>query len=641
MLSAIICWKFCQHAFNLPMIALHRVVLTLCVLIAVAVFGAGTPHAQLPVPGQQEGKAAVEPSPSTSDDPLGRHTPEGLVTGLLKAMADEDYSRAAQFLDLRSIPAPWRQQRGIWLARQLQELLDKGGWVAAGWQLSDNPAGQQDDRLPPNQERFATVRTPDGMVSLIAERTETELAGRIWLVSTATIEQVPILLERSEHGLLDELLPSSLTGNYRIGNVPLAHWVALLALAAVAYLVAWVFTFLIARAIHRIWRRSRSVRMVHFIDAAILPFRIYLAVWVFAISALFLGASIVARQQFGYLAELVAWLALGWFLWRIVDAASEIGGERMSLRSQFGALSAIRFFRRATKFVIAAIAGIAVFDTIGFDVTAGLAALGIGGLAIALGAQKTVENLVGSLTLIADQPVRVGDFCRIGDTRGTIEDIGMRSTRIRTLDRTVVTVPNGELSSLQIENYSKRDRFWFHPVLGLRYETTPDQIRYLLVELRSLLYAHQRVDPDPARVRFLGMGESCLSLEIFAYVQAANYGEFLEVQEDLTLRIMDIVAESGASFAFPSQTLYMTRDVAPAQEKRQAAEAQVRAWSDKGELQLPRFQPERIEALRNSLAYPPNSSTSRNAETSNQATTATGTASTQKAPQPGRKWWRR
>ncbi|MGH6917175.1 MAG: mechanosensitive ion channel family protein [Geminicoccaceae bacterium] len=130
-------------------------------------------------------------------------------------------------------------------------------------------------------------------------------------------------------------------------------------------------------------------------------------------------------------------------MWRIVDGLGEVSSERRLRRGQLGALSVIRFFRRSAKFIIASVAGIAVLDSLGFDVTVGLAALGIGGIAIAFGAQKTVENLVGGLTLIADQPVRVGDFCRFGQTLGTVEDIGMRSTRIRTLDRTVVTVPNG------------------------------------------------------------------------------------------------------------------------------------------------------------------------------------------------------
>lgn len=165
---------------------------------------------------------------------------------------------------------------------------------------------------------------------------------------------------------------------------------------------------------------------------------------------------------------------------------------------QVSALSAMRFFRRGAKAALAAIALMAILETLRFDITAGLAALGIGGLALALGAQKTVENLVGSLTLIADRPVRIGDYCSFGDSSGTVEDIGMRSTRIRTLDRSIITVPNGQFSSLQLTNYAFRDKFLFSPVLKLRYETSADQIRYLLVELRALLYGHPLVDPASA-----------------------------------------------------------------------------------------------------------------------------------------------
>lgn len=566
------------------------------------------------------GNSEVAPAqPPMPHDPLGRETPEGFVGGLLKAMAEEDYARAALYLNLSAVPQSHRDSRGPELARELQRLLDKGGWVAANWQLSSDPAGQQSDGLPAEQEQFATVRMPQGMVGLIAERVEDPQSGQIWLVSADTLAQMPDLLDRISVGLLDRLIPENLTGGPRLGGVPLDHWAALFLMAVAAYLIAWVFSSVLVFSIHRIWRRSRSDRAVRLLNAAALPFRIYLAVWIFAIGTIFLGVSIIARQQFGYLAEIVAWVALGWFLWRVVDALSEISGERMSRHGRPGALSAIRFFRRSAKFIIAAIAGIAALGTLGFDVTAGLAALGIGGIALALGAQKTVENLVGSLTLIADQPIRVGDFCRFGETMGTVEDIGMRSTRIRTLARTIVTVPNGEFSAFQIENYTRRDQFWFHPVLALRYETTPDQIRYLLVELRALLYAHPKVNPEPARVRFLGLGADCLNVEIFAYVHAVDYSDFLEVQEDLTLRIMDIVAESGASFAFPSRTLYMAQDAAPAEDKRAAAEARVREWSESGDLQLPRFQSERIDALRDTLVYPPEGSAANAVRASKQA----------------------
>ena len=152
---------------------------------------------------------------------------------------------------------------------------------------------------------------------------------------------------------------------------------------------------------------------------------------------------------------------------------------------------------------------------------------------MALAAQKTVEHLFGGLTLIADQPVKVGDFCRFGDQVGTVERIGLRSTRVRTLDRTVVSVPNGDFAKLRLENFAERDRIWLRVMLGLRYETTPDQLRHVLVDLHELLYAHPRIDPDPARVRFVGFGAYTLDVEIYAYVRTADYNEFLAVREDL------------------------------------------------------------------------------------------------------------
>lgn len=574
-------------------------VATLCWVL---VFGpaAAQPFADAAPPAGKEAAPAVP-------DPLGRATPEGMVRGLLRAMADQDYGRAARYLNLEALPAGSREFRGRLLARDLQELLDKGGWVAANWKLSGDPSGQQDDRLPPEQDRFASVRTPLGTVDLIAERVA-QKDGQIWLVSAETVADVPRLMRSIDAGLLGRMFPETLSSGPRIGGVPLIQWAALALLAVVAYLVAFAVILAAKLVLRRLSAHMRRERVARLVDAAALPLRIYLAVWIFALGTLFLGVSIVARQQFGAVAEVIGWVALGWLVWRIVDAVGEVSIHRMSRRSRVGAVSAVRFFRRGAKFAIIAIATVAALDTLGYDVTAGLAALGIGGLAIALGAQKTVENFVGSLTLIADQPVRVGDFCRFGATLGTVEDIGMRSTRVRTLDRTVVTVPNGDLSSLQIENFTKRDLYWFNPTLALRYETTPDQIRYLLVRLREVLYAHPRVDPDPARVRFLGLGAESLNIGIFSYVHAVDYNEFLEIQEDLTLRIMDVVAASGASFAFPSRTIYIAKDAAPQADRRSAAEDAVDAWRREGALQLPRFSEDRIGALKDSIAYPPEGS---------------------------------
>jgi MscS family membrane protein len=251
---------------------------------------------------------------------------------------------------------------------------------------------------------------------------------------------------------------------------------------------------------------------------------------------------------------------------------------------------------------------IAMLGSFGFDVTALVAGLGVGGIAIALGAQKTLENVFGGITLFANQPVRVGDVCRFGEKLGIVEEIGLYSTRVRTLERTVVTVPNSEFASLQLENFGVRDKMLYNPTLGLRYETTPEQLRYVLVEVRKMLYAHPKVDPDPARIRFKSFGAYSLDLEIFTYVKSTDINDFLEVAEDLNLRIMDLVAAAGTSFAFPSQTMYFEQGEGIDRDAAREAEKAVQLWRERRELNLPRFPPERIAELRGKIDYPPEGS---------------------------------
>ena len=237
-----------------------------------------------------------------------------------------------------------------------------------------------------------------------------------------------------------------------------------------------------------------------------------------------------------------------------------------------------------------------------------VAGLGIGGVAVALAAQKSLENLFGGVSLFADRPVRVGDFFRYGDQVGTVEEIGLRSTRVRTLDRTVVTIPNAEFSNLRLENFAKRDRMRLWTMIGVRYETTPDQLRYLLARLREILLAHPRVTDDPARVRLLGFGAYSLDLEVFAYVDTADWSEFLGIREDVYLRFMDAIKEAGTGFAFPSSTTYVGRDDGLNAEDTQRAEARVAEWREKGELPFPQFPDGFRREMWNTFDWPPEGS---------------------------------
>lgn len=221
---------------------------------------------------------------------------------------------------------------------------------------------------------------------------------------------------------------------------------------------------------------------------------------------------------------------------------------------------------------------------LGISVAPLLAGLGVSGLAVALAAQHTVENVIAGLVLFADKPVRIGDSCAFGGVQGTVEQIGLRSTRIRCADRTVITLPNSEFAKLQLTNFSRRDRILFRTELTLQCETSGDQLRFLLASLRRMLADHPRIASESVRVRFTGYGQWSLNVEVFALAETTVAEEFLAIQEDVLLRIMDLVREAGSDFAYPVQTQYLAAEVALDADRRQQAEEQVATWRREGSL---------------------------------------------------------
>jgi MscS family membrane protein len=298
-------------------------------------------------------------------------------------------------------------------------------------------------------------------------------------------------------------------------------------------------------------------------------------------------------------------LAGAWLSWRMAPVVA----EAIISSPKIGPQSIDAHLIRVSARLLGIVGGMVLLatgaDRLGVPVYGIVAGLGVGGLAIALAAQPTIENLIGGMNLFADRPIRVGDFLKYGDEIGTVEAIGIRSTRIRGNDRTVTTIPNAALAKMPIVNFTRRDRMLIHSTVGLRYETTPEQLRHVLAKLREMLLGHPRIHPEPARARLIGLGGSSLDVEIFAYAATNDWNEFLGIREDVLMRVMDIVAQSGTAFAFPSRTLYIGRDHGVDEGKAQAAEAEVRAWRDAGALPFPNFSPQQAKQLRGSVVYPP------------------------------------
>jgi len=539
----------------------------------------------------------------------GAANPRDALLGFRAAVAGRDYTGASAYLDLSKFPASRRDALGPELARKLQVILERALAVDPS-SLSDDPAGETGDGLPATLDRLGSVATPSGEVELQLHRVQGRDGAPAWKVSASTVARLPALYEQVGHGYLDRVLPRVLL-DVRVLGVALWQWIGLLLLLAVAAMLSWLVAAVMLRAARPLAARSRTV-LGHKVLASVgAPLRVGLALVAFSIGVLFLALPLSAGAALATLEKAGAIAVVGWALFRILDVLALLTTERLAARGSATSVTMVPVGRKAAKGVVLAFVAIAVLQNAGLNVTGILAGLGIGGLAIALAAQKTVENLFGGITLIIDQPVRVGDFCRFGERLGTVEEVGLRSTRVRTLDRTVVTVPNSEFASLQLENYALRDRIWLHLTLGLRYETTADQLRHVLVEVRRMLYAHPMVDPAPARIRFVGFGAHSLDCEVFAYVLTRDIDEFLAVQEDVLLRVMDIVAGSGTGFAFPSQTLYVRRDPGLDEARSRAAEDRVRAWRQARTMSLPDFPPDEVAAVRGTLDYPPEGSAIR------------------------------
>ncbi len=538
-------------------------------------------------------------------DSLGRRTPRGTLERFLKAAGTQNYVLAEQYLNLDS---SFKGDKETY-ARALQTAIANSASIYPYSWISNDVDGKLDDDLGQELDKIGDLNVNGKSVDLILERSRDTTGAPIWLFSSQTIKSVPLDTVQVQRTLVDKVSPSILIRNEWRG-IPLAHWLGMLVLVVLAYYIAGAITRLIVYLIPLFWRKARLESTAGIIQSFVKPFQLYLGVWLFVAGSRQVGISLVIRQRLSELTIVVGLIAIILLVWQLIGFLSILMEKRLRLRENQSGISALLFFRRAAKVALVILGALVLLDTFGFNVTTWLTALGIGGIALALGTQKTVENLVGSISLIVDHPIRVGDFCKAGDVLGTVEQIGMRSTQIRTLSRTVVSIPNGDFSSMKIDNFAPRDKFLFANTFGLRYETTAEQIRYLLVTIRATLYAHPKVDPAPARVRLIGLGSSSIDIEVWTYISTRDNDEFMEVREDLLLRIMDIVEKSGTGFAFPSQTLYFANDEGVSEEKTAAVTESVKQWRETNDIQLPKFSVEKIEKLRNTLPYPPEGSVS-------------------------------
>jgi MscS family membrane protein len=495
---------------------------------------------------------AQEPAPNGHpEDPYGRSTPRGAVLGFLRATARDDFAAATRYLDTRlkgRAAEELAEQLGVVLNRRLLVPVEK---------ISDEPGGTASAGEDPSLERIGSVQGPQGQVSIYLRRSAAAGQPPVWRFSPGTLANIPAVYADLEGSWFERNLPYALT-HTKLLRVPLWRWLFVLATIPLAFLAAAFCGRLAGSLIPPLLRSLRLPAAGAEAFEIGGPFRV-LAFAFFVYAQSWFSLSVVGRSFYETSGGVLSVIGFTWLLLRLLGGAFYVYENRRP-SSNGGDLAIRRLFQRLLKVLVCVGGVIALVQTFGRDPTTLIAGLGVGGIAIAFAAQKTLENFFGGVMMISDRPVRVGDFCKVGDVMGTVEDIGLRSTRIRTLNRTLVSIPNGQISSENVENFAVRDKFLFRHTLGLEYGTTAAQMHAVLLGVRELLATHPQVEADGARIRFVAFNAYSLDLEIFAFVRATEMPAFLAIQEELLLRIMEIVEKSGTGFAFPSQTIYLRRE---------------------------------------------------------------------------------
>ena len=492
--------------------------------------------------------AAADSTPAVESSP---GSPRAALEQFFSLARGGRYADAAAYLDL---PDSSREARAA-AVRRIKAVLDRELWIDLD-RVSPEPAGNTADGLPAGIEQIGVIRPPGGGTVNVRMTRVAGDAEVSWRISRRTVAQLGVLYDSLRDRWLLENLPEVLL---RPGPFDILRWqwLALPLLIAAAALVGALAARLLHAIVGRIVSRTGTTWDDAIIERLHGPAAVALAIaagWAF-LPLLALYAP--AQQGVQRIVRVALFIVFFWSLWRLVDVGRQVlAGTRWAQTSP-SSRALLPIGVRSAKIVVLALAAVAVLSMLGYPVASLLAGLGIGGLALALAAQKTVENLFGAFSIGVDQPFREGDFVRVEDFVGTVEAIGLRSTRFRTLDRTLVTLPNGKLADMRLESFTARDRMRLAAVIGLSYGTTVAQMREVLAGFERVLREEPTIWPDALVVRLKEFGASSLDIEVMAWFQTPEFSEFQLIRQEVLLRFMEVVEHAGTSIAFPTRTVHL------------------------------------------------------------------------------------
>jgi MscS family membrane protein len=518
--------------------------------------------------------------PAVPADPLGRETPRGTLLGFIKAAQDEKYSVAVEYFEPATTRKRASEEDDEEIAEQLLAILNQKFTGPLDF-VSREPQGRLDDGLPPDQERISSSLGPTDTFPILLLRREDEEGRKLWYFSRSTLAMVPKVYDSLTFPTIEKQLPQYLV-EHRLLSMPYWQWLAMIVFIPLAFVAARIITLIVGVFV-RYWRKARHLPLPEPEPLKrIGPFTLAIALLIHYALVAYIGTSLLYRIYYRRLLWIFLAIAFYWLLTRITEAIATRIGASLSSRGMFAERSIVSLIRRFVEVSIFIIVTLVVLHGLGFDVSAALAGVGIGTLALGLGAQKTFENMFGGVSILFDKVIVIGDTCKVNNQTGVVEDIGLRSTRLRTPERTLLSIPNGTMATAVIENLRFRDKFLCQQVIRLRYDLSPDHVRFVLGEIRQLLLDNPKVEDSTSRVRFIRFSDYSLDMEIYCYILERDYNTYLATQEALLLSIMDALEKAGVVVALPTQTTFVTQDSWIDPEKAKAAKAAVEKMRDPG-----------------------------------------------------------
>jgi MscS family membrane protein len=483
-----------------------------------------------------------------SADPLNRQNPRSAVTGFLEACREQDYRKAAQYLDLRQLSASDREKNGPALATRLEAVFNSDSTFNV-LDLTRNPQGDQSDSSDPNRQHVITIPQDGRNLTLDLERVTLQNGGpALWLFSNDTVVAIPKIRISTLPSAIERYLPPFLVLRQFL-ETPLWKWIALIVLALLMVSFSRLLDRLLALLAKLPAQRLKARWNVPWMDVVIQPLRIILCLAVFRIGVGILDPSAITRLYIGRGLDLILVWSIAWCMVRLVGLFMNHMELRLDTTQHLASRTMLRLGRRTATATITVFAILLVLQNWGYNTSTLIAGLGVGGIAIALAAQQTVANVFGGVSLIGDHPIRIGEFGKFGDMEGVVEDIGMRSTRVRTLNRTIVSVPNANFAGLNLENFSVRDKILFNPTFQIKRSTTEEQVHSLIEAIDKMLASRRDLEPVATPARLIAINSGSFSLEIFCYVLTADINQFYKIQGDLLLGLNGLFNSSHIELA--------------------------------------------------------------------------------------------